>query len=147
MRDLPRQLSAEELSELFESSPVVEQLAAVEDPLGHAREMLATLPEEEQVALLNAHPRIGATRGLSAASAVEQGAEEESSVLAELAALNTAYEARFGFRFVLFVDGRPRSAIVPVLRERLARSREQELVTGLDELVAIACDRWRRRGP
>ena len=30
-------------------------------------------------------------------------------------ALNDAYEARFGFRFVIFVAGRPRAAIVPLL--------------------------------
>jgi hypothetical protein len=30
-----------------------------------------------------------------------------------------------------------------VLRERLERSRAEELETGLDELVAIAVDRWR----
>ena len=34
--------------------------------------------------------------------------------------------------------------IVPILRERLQRSREEELETALRELVAIAEDRWRR---
>ena len=48
-------------------------------------------------------------------------------MLAELAELNRAYEERFGFRFVVFVAGRPRREIVPVLRERLERTREQEL--------------------
>ena len=145
MRDLPRQLSAEELAELFEESPVVERLARLEDPLGRAREVIAALPEEQQVALLNAHPRIGATQALSTASAQEQGTDGDAAVLEELAELNAAYEAKFGFRFVVFVNGRPRSAIVPVLRKRLQRSREQERATGLDELVAIACDRWRRQ--
>jgi 2-oxo-4-hydroxy-4-carboxy-5-ureidoimidazoline decarboxylase len=63
-------------------------------------------------------------------------------VLAELAELNRAYEETFGFRFVVFVNGRPRREIVPVLRERLGRTREQELETGVDELVRIAIDRW-----
>jgi 2-oxo-4-hydroxy-4-carboxy--5-ureidoimidazoline (OHCU) decarboxylase len=31
-----------------------------------------------------------------------------------------------------------------VLEKRLARSREEELETALDELVAIARDRWER---
>jgi 2-oxo-4-hydroxy-4-carboxy-5-ureidoimidazoline decarboxylase len=65
-------------------------------------------------------------------------------VLAKLAELNRAYEEKFGFRFVVFVNRRPRSAIIPILRERLERSREEELETALDELVAIAEDRWRR---
>jgi 2-oxo-4-hydroxy-4-carboxy--5-ureidoimidazoline (OHCU) decarboxylase len=63
-------------------------------------------------------------------------------VLAELAELNRAYEAKFGFRFVVFVNRRPRREIIPVLRERLERSREEELSTGVDELVQIAIDRW-----
>jgi 2-oxo-4-hydroxy-4-carboxy--5-ureidoimidazoline (OHCU) decarboxylase len=44
----------------------------------------------------------------------------------------------------VFVNRRPKSEIVPILRERLERSREQELDTAVKELVAIAEDRWRR---
>ena len=140
MRDLPRQLSADELAELFEgTTPLVERLAGLDDPLGRAREVAAGLTEAEKKAVLDAHPAIGAKR-LSARSAAEQGRDEAP----ELAALNRAYEARFGFRFVVFVDGRPNSEIVGVLKERLERTREQELATALDELVAIAVDRWRR---
>jgi 2-oxo-4-hydroxy-4-carboxy-5-ureidoimidazoline decarboxylase len=65
-------------------------------------------------------------------------------VLAELAYLNQVYEEKFGFRFVVFVHGRPRSEILEVLRERIGRAREEELDTGCRELVAIARDRWTR---
>ena len=140
MRDLPRQLSVEQLAELFEGrTRFVERLAPLEDPLGHAREIAAQLSDEEKKEVLDAHPAIGATT-LSARSAAEQGADSAP----ELDQLNQAYEARFGFRFVVFVNGRPKSAIVPVLRERIERTREQELATALDELVSIAEDRWRR---
>ena len=50
-------------------------------------------------------------------------------MLAELAELNRAYEEKFGFRFVVFVNRRPRREIVPILRERLERTREEELET------------------
>jgi len=140
VRDLPRQLSAHELAELFEGdTPLVERLSGLEDPLGRARAVAAGLSDAEKRAVLDAHPAIGAKR-LSARSAAEQGSDEAP----ELAALNQAYEARFGFRFVVFVNGRPKSEIVAVLKERLERTREQELATALDELVAIAVDRWRR---
>ncbi len=140
MRDLPRQLSVEQLAELFEGrTRFVERLAPLEDPLGRAREIAAQLSDEEKKEVLDAHPAIGATT-LSARSAAEQGADSAP----ELDQLNKAYEARFGFRFVVFVNGRPKSAIVPVLRERIERTREQELATALDELVSIAEDRWRR---
>ena len=65
-------------------------------------------------------------------------------MLAELAGLNRAYEERFGFRFVVFVNGRPKSEILEVLRARIERTRDEELDTGLAELVAIARDRWSR---
>jgi 2-oxo-4-hydroxy-4-carboxy-5-ureidoimidazoline decarboxylase len=144
VRDLPRKLSAGELADLFEArTRFVERLAEIEDPLGEARSMARELPEEEKIEVLAGHPAIGAAE-LSATSAREQGTEEDPAVLGELAELNRAYEAKFGFRFVVFVDRRPKSAIVPLLRERLERSREKELDTALDELVAIAQDRWRR---
>jgi 2-oxo-4-hydroxy-4-carboxy--5-ureidoimidazoline (OHCU) decarboxylase len=131
-----------ELADLFQArSRFVEVLAAEEDPLGRARAVLAALPEEDRVDALAHHPPIGAPN-LSGRSAVEQGADADPEVLAELAELNDAYEERFGFRFVVFVDGRPRAEIVPVLRERLGRTQEEELETACDELVAIAVDRW-----
>jgi 2-oxo-4-hydroxy-4-carboxy--5-ureidoimidazoline (OHCU) decarboxylase len=138
VRELPRQLTAEALAELFSGrTRLVERLAAVEDPLARAEEVARRLPEEEKVEALAAHPRIGE------ASREQRG--EEPEVLAELERLNRAYEQKFGFRFVVFVDRRPRSQLVPILRERLRRTREEELETGLGELAAIARDRWHRR--
>jgi 2-oxo-4-hydroxy-4-carboxy--5-ureidoimidazoline (OHCU) decarboxylase len=143
VRELPRQLTGEELAGLFEGhTRLVERLAALEDPLGRAEEVLHGLPEEEQVEALSAHPAIGARTGLSARSAAEQGTDANPAILSELAYLNQVYEEKFGFRFVVFVDGRPKAEILEVLRERLARTREQERETGVRELVAIARDRW-----
>ena len=145
MRELPRQLSADELAELFEGrTRLVERLAAVEDPLGQAEAVFAELSEEERVEALAAHPAIGARTGLSTRSAAEQGGDADPVTLSELAYLNQVYEEKFGFRFVVFVDGRPKAAILDVLRERLTRTREEELETGVRELVAIAKDRWTR---
>jgi 2-oxo-4-hydroxy-4-carboxy--5-ureidoimidazoline (OHCU) decarboxylase len=147
VRDLPRQLTVDELAELFEGrTRFVERLAQLEDPLGRAREVAATLSDDEKKEVLDAHPAIGARKeGLSVRSAAEQGSDEtDASILGELEQLNHRYEEKFGFRFVVFVNRRPKSEIVPVLRERLERTRGQELATALDELVSIAEDRWRR---
>ena len=137
MRELPRQLSAAELTPLFSGhSRLVDELAAREDPLGIAEEVALALPERDQVAALATHPRIGEP------SEEQRGAEPE--VLEELARLNDEYERRFGFEFVVFVDGRTRAELLPVLRERLGRTRDEELETGLCALCAIARDRWTR---
>lgn len=138
MHDLPRQLSVAELAELFSGrTRLVERLAASEDPLGRAEEIAQAAPEDERVEALGAHPRIGES------SPEQRG--DEAGVLVELAQLNRDYERRFGFRFVVFVAGRSRQELLPVFRERLARTRGQELETGIEELVAVARDRWRRR--
>ncbi|MFL5952726.1 MAG: 2-oxo-4-hydroxy-4-carboxy-5-ureidoimidazoline decarboxylase [Gaiellaceae bacterium] len=142
MRDLPRQLSAEQLAELFEGrTRFVELLATVEDPLGRARELAHELTDAEKKDVLDAHPPIGG-KATSDRAAREQGTDDDPAVLAELAELNEAYEEKFGFRFVVFVNGRPRRDIVPVLRDRLERTRAEELATGVDELVQIAVSRW-----
>jgi 2-oxo-4-hydroxy-4-carboxy--5-ureidoimidazoline (OHCU) decarboxylase len=143
VRDLPRQLTVDQLAELFESrTRFVELLADREDPLGRAAdEVTAELSESEKIEALNAHPAIGARR-LSPRSAVEQGAEGDAATLTELAYLNQVYEEKFGFRFVVFVDRRPKAELVPVMHERLERAREEELETAMSELVAIARDRW-----
>ena len=116
MRELPRQLSVEELTPLFSGrTRLVDELAAREDPLAVAEDVALALPEADQVAALATHPRIGEP------SEEQRGAEPE--VLEELARLNDEYERRFGFEFVVFVDGRTRAELLPVLRERLERTR------------------------
>jgi len=145
MHDLPRQLSLDELDALFEGhTRLTDELAEREDPLGQARAVLAELPEDAQVEALNTHPRIG-ERGGSERSELEQGSDDDPALLAALRRLNKTYEEKFGFRFVVFVNERPRAEILSVLRERLQHSRQEELGTGLDELVAIALDRWQSR--
>jgi len=143
MRELPGKLSVDELADLFEGrTRLVERLAEIERPLEHADDVLAGLTEEEKVEALAAHPAIGQTAGLSSRSAVEQGSEDDPCVLVDLATLNALYEKTFGFRFVVFVNGRPKTEILDVLHERMRRTRDEELDTGCRELVAIARDRW-----
>ena len=145
MRELPRKLSVEELSELFEGrTRLVELLAELGSPLEQADTVIAALDDAEKVEALAAHPAIGQRSGLSARSAEEQGSDSEPVVLSDLAYLNQVYEEKFGFRFVVFVDSRPKREILEMLRERIANTREEELDTGCRELVAIARDRWIR---
>jgi len=145
MRELPRKLSVDELADLFEGrTRLVERLAEIEHPLEGADDVLAGLSEEEKIEALAAHPAIGQKKGLSARSAAEQGTEEDPCLLVEFAALNMTYERKFGFRFVVFVNRRPRREILDVLHERMGRTRDEELDTGCRELVAIARDRWIR---
>ena len=142
MHELPRKLSAEELADVFEGrTRLVERLAEIDDPLERADEVVAALSEDEKTEALNAHPAIGARR-LSVRSSAEQGTDAEPAILSELAYLNQVYEEKFGFRFVVFVQGRSKREVLEVLRERIGHDREEELETGCRELIAIARDRW-----
>ncbi len=146
---------------LFEHAPrFVERLAAArpfadEDELFDAgRSIARSMAEDEQIELLNAHPAIGAESGrLSDHSRREQGIDadlggQDGWVAEELAALNAAYEELFGFRFVVFVAGRPRADIIPIIERAVRADRDEELRRGLDDVVLIAEDRWQTlRGP
>jgi OHCU decarboxylase len=123
-----------------------------DDVIDRAEALVQTMPPADMVAVLNAHPRIGASPAeLSSLSFREQGNAAEASaqsdelqrVYAALAELNREYEARFGFRFVVFVNGRPKAAILEVLEGRIRNAPADELRTGLQEMLLIARDRLR----
>lgn len=113
--------------------------------IAKARAALDAMTEDQRIAVLDAHPRIGAdAASLSLHSRREQGDAADDATLRELEELNDAYERKFGFRFVVFVAGRSKQELIPILRERLANAREDELKTGIDEFLAIALDRLER---
>lgn len=149
-------VEADELAALFEGAPrFVARLRAaagpetsVDDLLARAEDIALSMPEDEQVELLDAHPRIGAApASVSALSYREQGYDRDpgtTELQARLDALNDAYEQRFGFRFVVFVNGRSRAEIADVMGRHLAGDRVAEKARGLRDVVAIARDRLGR---
>ena len=159
LNQLPAEAFAAEATPLFEGAPaLLRELAEArpfemdEDLIGAAFEIAHGLPEEERVELIEAHPRIGAPpEEVSEASYEEQGYASESAEDAdttrayeELAMLNEIYERRFGFRYVVFVAGRPKPEIVPLLEHALRNDREVELRRAVDDAIYIAGERLRR---
>lgn len=108
----------------------------------------------DKLETVNAHPRIGApAANLSALSKKEQSAGQQEpgleKTLETLARLNSLYEDKFGFKFVVFVNGRSRSDIVKVLEQRMASgTKESEMQIGLEAMISIAKDRLKKlEGP
>ena len=148
---------AESLRPLFEAAPALSlglyarrPFASYAELIDTAEKMAIEMAPRDQVSVLSAHPRIGANPAeVSALSYREQGYDAEAGtqgaelerVYAHLDQLNRRYEERFGFRFVVFVNKRPRSRIVEVLEQRLNNSRDEELRTGLRDMFLIARDR------
>jgi len=137
----------------FEGAPRFLARLAAARPFGdeatlfaRAGEIAGAMPEDEQLELIDAHPRLGAPpASVSAASFREQGYDRETEIaISDLERLNRAYEERFGFRFCVFVDGRSRAALVPVLEAALRAERDAEIRRALADVVAIARDRFRK---
>jgi 2-oxo-4-hydroxy-4-carboxy--5-ureidoimidazoline (OHCU) decarboxylase len=143
--------SRESFATLFEGAPrFVDRLSALpadswEDLFTQAEWTALTMPEDEQIELLNAHPRIGATpASVSALSYREQGYDKDAGTTelqARLDTLNDEYERRNGFRFVIFVNGRSRAEIADIMERHIDADRMHEKVRGLRDVIAIARSR------
>lgn len=128
---------AQALTVLFEASPtltshLVPHLAASDDaPPSYAHLVdlaLAAITQWDdalQAEFVAGHPRIGEVNGLSKLSAKEQAAAATPpAVLARLQHLNACYERRYpGLRYITFVNGRSRSAIMEEMEDKLGFAR------------------------
>jgi len=151
---------------LFEGAPRFLARLAAARPFGSAEGLFAAaraialdMPRDEQLELIDAHPRLGAPpTTVSALSFREQGYDQEEAgaeaadaadrarLAAKLDRLNAAYETRFGFRYCVFVAGRPREALLPGMRLALEADREAEVSRALDAVIDIAADRYAMLG-
>lgn len=95
-----------------------------------------------QVALLRAHPRLGARLALTVYSRAEQsGAGIASASEADrvtLASLNQAYEQKFGFPFILAVRNATVPAILESCRTRIPHDAAAEFEESLRQVFRIA---------
>lgn len=142
-----------DLGVLFEGAPAFTRRLQTEgssDVLERAEEIALSMPEADQIELLDSHPPIGAAPAtVSALSYREQGYDRDpgtAELQARLDRLNEEYETRFGFRFVIFVAGRSRAEIADIMESRLDADRTVEKRRALADVVAIARDRARKLG-
>jgi 2-oxo-4-hydroxy-4-carboxy-5-ureidoimidazoline decarboxylase len=135
---------------------VARPFGTVDGLFATARSIAHAMPRDEQIELIDAHPRLGAPPAtVSSLSFVEQGYASEAAasaaadeatgrarIAAELERLNTAYEARFGFRYCVFVAGRSRADLLPGMTAALDAHRDDEVHRALDAVVDIARARY-----
>ncbi|KAJ6113109.1 hypothetical protein N7512_008433 [Penicillium capsulatum] len=159
---LPREAQFRVLDTLFEPSPELHQLAvpvlaqtftsytSLIDAV--AARMTGLSDRNVLFGILGSHPRLGRAPAnpehLSELSKTEQaqlnaGAEEQAE---QLRALNAAYEQKFpGLRFVTFVNGRGRDAIMEEMRRRIDRGdADREIHDTIQAMADIAKDRARK---
>ena len=149
---MPKAEFVRAVAPLFEGAPYFLDRLAAARPLGSADELFRrataiamSMPESEQIELIDAHPRLGAPpESVSALSYREQGYDREATeAIADLDRLNALYEAKFGFRFCVFVAGRSLPELVAELEAALEAERATEIRRALGDVIAIARDRYR----
>jgi 2-oxo-4-hydroxy-4-carboxy-5-ureidoimidazoline decarboxylase len=134
---------------VFEHSPWVTERAFDSRPFASFEALHAAMTEQveratfaEKLALLKAHPDLGARARLSQASTAEQaGAGLDSltpSEFEQLHRLNAAYRSRFQFPFLLAVKGSTKYDVLQAIQARMESSTEDELREALRQVYRIA---------
>ena len=137
---------------VFEHSPWVAGAAWSSRPFASADELLEAMmravreaPEERRMALVRAHPDLGARIAMTEASAREQrdaGLDRLTEAeCAEWSALNRIYAETFGFPFILAVRGKKKEEILAALRMRIGRSADEEQREAIGQIGRIAAFR------
>jgi len=144
---LSRKAFVDALGWVFEHSPWVAERAWERRPFESLEALHRAMVDEveratpeEQLALLCAHPDLGARQNMTAASAREQSAAglDGQSPDAELNRLNTQYREKFGHPFLFAVKGASRSEIIHALQQRLSSAPEKEFREALRQVARIA---------
>jgi 2-oxo-4-hydroxy-4-carboxy-5-ureidoimidazoline decarboxylase len=138
---------------LFEHSPWVVEGAVEHRPFASLGAMHAALArtlffatDEQKLSVFRAHPRL-ADKAAIAEGLTKESASEQASVgldsltpeeFARFGELNAAYDARFGFPFIVAVRAvGGKTGVLKAMTERLANTAAQEQRNALDEVVKI----------
>jgi len=125
-----------------------DSLTAVEAALW---EVVSSATEEEQLALLNAHPDLAGKAALAGELTSDSTEEQRRAGLnsltpeemARFTEMNTAYKAKYGFPFILAIRNATKRTILGAYETRLRNSRGVELAACLAQVRKIAWMRLR----
>ena len=152
INNMNRQAFITAFGAVFEASPWAAETAWQSHPFRSAAHVTEALfnavrnaSRERQLALLQAHPELGARKPLAAFSAREQAGaglqREQDGQVALLADLNRRYREKFGFPFILAVKGLNPDKIIERFGARLENAPEHEFNECLDQVFRIAAYR------
>lgn len=141
------------LAGIFEHSPWVAEQVLPQRPfasrLALHEAMCAAVDAagiEAQLRLIRAHPELAGRAAVRRELTAESTREQQGAGLdacspeefAQLQALNAAYNAKFGFPFVLAVRGHDRASVIAAFTQRLEHDPETERCTALAQIARIA---------
>lgn len=140
------------LGGIFENSPWVAERVAGKRPFASEAELLAAMVAEieaagadAQLKLIRAHPELAGKAAIRGELTEESTREQSGAGLnlctpeefAKLQRLNTSYNEKFGFPFIVAVRGHSRESIIALFQQRLSNSREAEQHECLQQIYRI----------
>ena len=153
LNQLPKPAFIHTLGTIFEHSPWVAEGAYAHKPFGsveslHAA-MVAVVDQAgtgPQLALIRAHPDLAGKAALAGELTAESTSEQKGAGLDRLSPdefanfhrLNDAYQAKFGFPFIIAVRGHDRHSILAAFETRLLNDAESERAEALRQIARIA---------
>jgi 2-oxo-4-hydroxy-4-carboxy-5-ureidoimidazoline decarboxylase len=137
------------LGAIFERAPWVPERAWSRRPFGsiaHLHQALvaevAAADPEAQLALIRAHPDLGARVKMTDHSTAEQAGAGLDRLTPDeferIQRLNGAYRTKFGFPFLFAVKGRTTHDVLQALETRVTRSADEEFREALQQIYRIA---------
>ena len=146
---LPQAEFVRMLGDVFEETPAVAASVYLERPFADTAElhqkMVAAVEQmspAQQLALIRAHPELGANVEMAEASVQEQAgaglSQLDAAEYEQLQVMNAAYREKFGFPFVMAVKGYGKTDILAAFSARLKNEPQVERTRSLSEIAKIA---------
>ncbi len=137
------------LGSVFEETPQIARQAWLQRPFANIETLhkamvscVNAMPPGEKLALIQAHPDLGARVKMAEASVKEQAGVGLDRLSAEefeqFQSLNQQYKQRFGIPFIVAVKNHTKSSILESFRHRFNHSTEAETAQALAEITQIA---------
>lgn len=154
LNDLDREPFTAALGSVFEHSPWVAEEAWKSRPFQTATvlheamlDVVRRLPHERLISFLRSHPDLGTRLAVTPYSALEQSGAGLDRLTPEeyevFSTLNKAYVERFGFPFILAVNGKGKDEILEAMRTRIHHDADRELEEAVAQIGRITGFRLR----
>jgi OHCU decarboxylase len=126
---------------------------SVEEVCLKAIDLWWDLDQRDWLEAFRSHPKIGEKKAAAetSAQAHEWSGQEQASVeqaqeqtLSELARLNSEYEAKFGYIYIVCATGKSSEEMLEILKERIDHNAEDEIVIAAREQAKITDLRLRK---
>lgn len=139
----------EALGEIFEQTPSIASEVWKQRPFTDVDDLhqkmltvVNSMSDEQQLALIRAHPDLGSKAKMAEASVQEQAGVGLDRLSAEeydrFHRLNDQYKSQFGFPFIIAVKNHTKSSILEAFETRLQHSQPDEMRQAIAEISQIA---------